>query len=107
MGFPKKARNPSVTGGRAMDIGILVARVLDENRIAEDMDFKLISERFPDVVGALVAPFVSFVKLDRRTLVLKAETSAWKQELYLQKNAIIARCNTVLGHARVSIVRII
>ena len=43
----KKRRNPPVTGDRAMDIGILVERVLQKTQIAEDVSFKTISERFP------------------------------------------------------------
>ena len=76
----KKRRNPPVTGDRAMDIGILVERVLQKTQIAE---------------------------MDGRTLVLKAVNSAWKQELFLQKNAIIERCNLLLGKPVVRDVRFV
>ena len=103
----KKRRNPPVTGDRAMDIGILVERVLQKTQIAEDVSFKTISERFPEVVGKAVLAYVKPVKMDGRTLVLKAVNSAWKQELFLQKNAIIERCNLLLGKPVVRDVRLV
>lgn len=93
----KKRRGAAVTGNRAMDIGILIDRVLQKNHIAEDVEFTTISGHFSEVVGGAVLPYVKLVKLEKRTLVLKAVNSAWKQELFLQKNTIIERCNSLLG----------
>lgn len=92
-----KRRSPAVTGGKAMDISILIERVLDKNHITEDMNFKVISERFSEVVGASILPHVKVEKIEQRTLVLKASSSTWKSELFLQKNAIIDKCNSLLG----------
>ena len=80
-----------------MDVSVLLERVLKKNHIDENMHFRTISERFGEVVGSAVLPHVELVKLDKRTLVLKAASSAWKSELFLQKNAIIERCNNLLG----------
>jgi len=103
----RKCRKPGVTGNRAMDISVLLERVLIANHISENMEFKTISERFPEVVGEAVLPYVKAVKLEGRTLVLKAVNSAWKQELFLQKNTIIERCNSLLGKPAVRDVRIV
>lgn len=103
----KKRRGAAVTGNRAMDIGILIDRVLQKNRIAEDVEFTTISGHFSEVVGEVVLPYVKLVKLEKRTLVLKAVNSAWKQELFLQKNTIIERCNSLLGKPAVRDVRIV
>ncbi|MCQ2062191.1 MAG: DUF721 domain-containing protein [Fibrobacter sp.] len=100
-----KRRTKSSTGGRVVDIAVLLERVLDSNHIAEDMNFKTLSERFSEVVGEAVLPHVKPVKLDKRTLVLKADSSAWKAELFMQKNAIIDKCNSLLGRPFVRAVR--
>ena len=103
----RKRRKLGVTGNRAMDISVLLERVLKKNHIGEDMDFRTLSERFSEVVGEAVLPYVKLVKLEKRTLVLKAVNSAWKQELFLQKNTIIERCNSLLGKPAVRDVRIV
>ena len=36
-------------------------------------------------------------KFERNILTLKCDSSAWKQELFLQKKAIIDKCNLLLG----------
>ena len=103
----RKRVGPGFSGERAVDIGVLLEMVLKKNHIAEDMDFRVLSERFSEVVGEAVLPHVELVKLDKRTLVLKARSSAWKSELFLQKNAIIDRCNTMLGKPVVQSIRFV
>lgn len=100
-------RGPGFSGKNAVDISVLLERVLDKNHISEDMNFKIISERFSDVVGTLVEPHVSLVKLEKRTLVLKAANSVWRSELFMQKNAIIAKCNALLGRPFIQSVRLV
>ncbi len=100
-------RKKGVTGQGAVDISVLLEKVLDNAHISENMDFKTLSERFVEVVGEAVLPHVELVRLDKRTLVLKAVNSAWKQELYLQKNAIITKCNLMLGKPFVQAIRFV
>ncbi len=109
MAFETKRKSGvnGTTGGRVMDISVLLERVLDKNNISQDMNFQVLSERFSEVVGETVLPHVKFVKIEGRTLVLKAATSAWKQELFLQKNAIITKCNSVLGKPFVQAIRFV
>lgn len=103
----KPRRKPPVTGNRFVDISVLVDKVLEKSHIAEDMNFKTLSEHFSEVVGEAVLPYVNLVKLDKRTLVLKTANSAWKQELFMQKNAIIARCNSLLKKPFVQTIRFV
>ncbi len=103
----KVRRKPGVTGNRAVDISVLLEKVLQKNHIAEDMDYRVLSERFVEVVGPLIFPHVNLVKLEKRILVLKAHSSAWKNELFLQKNAIIDKCNLMLGKPAVRDVRFV
>ena len=95
--YKRPKRRASISGKQVLDIGVLLQMVLDKHHISEDMNFKVLSERFGEVVGNLLLPHVSLVKLDKNTLVLKAASSAWKQELFLQKKAIIDKCNLLLG----------
>ena len=108
MDYPKRRRSiQGVTGNRAVDISVLVERVLKSSHISEDIHFKTIAEHFAEIVGNTVAPYVKLEKLDKQTLVLKAVNSAWKQELFLQKNAIIERCNSMLGKPVIRDVRFV
>ena len=104
---PFVRRKKGVTGEGAVDISVLIEKVLQKAHITENMDFKTLFERFSEVVGEAVLPHVELVKLDKRTLVLKAASSAWKSELFLQKNAIIDRCNTILGKPVVQSIRFV
>lgn len=98
-------RKKGTTGERAVDISVLLERVLKKTHIDENMHLQTISEHFGDIVGKAVLPHVEIVKLDKRTLVLKAASSAWRSELFLQKKAIIDRCNTLLGEPFIQAIR--
>lgn len=95
--YRRPKRGASVSKNQILDIGVLMQMVLDKNHISQDMHFKVLSERFSEVVGDLLLPHVSLIELNKNTLVLKAASSAWKQELFLQKKAIIDKCNSLLG----------
>ena len=75
--------------------------VLDKAHITETMALAKLSEGFAEVVGPLVKPHVEIVKFDNNILTLKCDSSAWKQELFLQKKAIIGKCNLLLGTSAV------
>lgn len=98
-------RKKGTTGERAVDISVLLEQVLKKNHIDENMHLRTISEHFGDIVGTAVLPHVQLVKLDKRTLVLKAASSAWKSELFLQKKTIIDKCNTLLGEPFIQAIR--
>ena len=93
----KRTSNKSYTGNKLQDIQVLLEQVLSKNHITEDINFKTISERFLEVVGPLLVEHVTPVKIDKNILVLHAANSALKFEMNLQKKAIIAKCNTLLG----------
>lgn len=100
-------RKKGTTGERAVDISVLLEQVLKKNHIDENMHLRTISEHFGDIVGKAVLPHVQLVKLDKRTLVLKAASSAWKSELFLQKKTIIDKCNTLLGEPFIQAIRFV
>ena len=105
--YRRPKRRASVSKNQILDIGVLMQMVLDKNNISQDMHFKVLSERFSEVVGDLLLPHVSLVELSKNTLVLKASSSAWKQELFLQKKAIIDKCNSLLGKPFVRNIRFV
>lgn len=100
-------RKKGVTGEGAVDISVLLEQVLKKNHIDENMYFNTISEHFEEIVGRAVLPHVQLVKLDKRTLVLKVASSAWRSELFLQKKAIIDKCNTLLGEPFILAIRFV
>lgn len=81
--------------------------VLDKSNITEDMTFKTLSEGFEKVVGTLLLPHVKIDRFNKGILVLKCANSAWKHELFLQKKAIIDKCNTLLGKPFVRSIRFV
>ena len=93
----KRTSNKSYTGNKLQDIQVLLEQVLSNNHITEDINFKTISERFLEVVGPLLVEHVTPVKIDKNILVLHVANSVLKFELNIQKKAIIAKCNTLLG----------
>ena len=103
----KKKTHPQSCKKRLTDIGVLLQKFLDERNLSPDMHFLTLSERFSEVVGPLLVDHVSAVSLERNTLVLKASSSAWKNELFLQKNAIITKCNSLLGKKIVKNIRFV
>lgn len=76
---------------------LLVGRVLEKFKLAEEMQFQKLVERFQEVVGELVFPHVKPLEIKKGILSLKVDNSAWKSELFLQKKAIIDKCNLMLG----------
>lgn len=100
-------RKKGTTGERAVDISVLLEQVLKKNHIDENMHLRTISEHFGDIVGNAVLPHVQLVKLDKRTLVLKVASSTWRSELFLQKKAIIDKCNSLLGEPFIQAIRFV
>ncbi|MCF0220711.1 MAG: DUF721 domain-containing protein [Fibrobacter sp.] len=105
--YNKKKRTKNICGGDPTDIGVLLKMVLDKHKISEDITFKTLCDCFENIVGTQLLPHVQPVEMKKNILVLKAANSAWKQELFLQKKAIIDKCNLVLGKPAVRDVRLI
>ena len=81
--------------------------VLDKARISDEMAFAKLVESLETIVGPLVKPHVQIVKLDRNILTLKCDSSAWRSELFLQKKAIIDKCNSLLGEPFIQAIRFV
>ena len=94
--FPKRKRK-EYTGHKVVDVELLVGRVLEKFKLAEEMQFQKLVERFQEVVGELVFPHVKPLEIKKGILSLKVDNSAWKSEWFLQKKAIIDKCNLMLG----------
>ena len=92
-----KRRGKPVCGKDPEDISVLLQMVLDKTHITDEMALEKLSEGLETIVGPLVKPHVQIAKFDKNILTLKCDSSAWKQELFLQKKAIIDKCNLLLG----------
>lgn len=104
--FENKKRSKSISNGPT-DISVLLKMVLDMSKIDQDMTFTTIKNGFEQVVGNLIYPYVEPIKIEKNILELKAANSAWRQELFMQKKAIIDKCNLLLGKPAVRDVRLI
>ena len=58
------------------------------------------------VVGKVVAKNCSAEKVDQRTIVVKASTPVWRNELALKKNEILDKLNAALGEKIIKDMRI-
>ncbi len=58
-----------------------------------------------DIVGDHIAKATTPVRIVQGVLVVKVKTSAWRNELTLQKNALIERLNTAIGERVVRDIR--
>lgn len=105
--FKRNRRKKGFCEGGPADISVLLKMVLDKNKISEDMTLKTLTDNFEKVVGPLLLAHISPVKFDKNILTLKCENSVWKHELFLQKKAIIEKCNIVLGKPAVRDVRLV
>lgn len=105
--FEQRRRKNGVCKNGPADISVLLKMVLDKSNITEDMTFKTLSEGFEKVVGTLLLPHVKIDRFNKGILVLKCANSAWKHELFLQKKAIIDKCNTLLGKPFVRSIRFV
>ena len=92
-----KRRGKPVCGKDPEDISVLLQMVLDKTHITDEMALEKLSAGLETIVGPLIKPHVQIVKFERNILTLKCDSSAWKQELFLQKKAIIDKCNLLLG----------
>ena len=92
----RKKRKKAVCGKDPEDISVLLQMVLDKAHITEEIAIEKLSAELETIVGTLVKPHVQIAKFDKGILTLKCDSSAWKQELFLQKKAIIDKCNLLL-----------
>ena len=97
MSLTRRRSNKSLTNNKVVDIQVLVDMVLEKKNMSDSLHFETLKKGFSQVVGEQISPHVKPISLDRGILSLKASSSAWKSELFLQKNAIIEKCNNLLG----------
>ena len=84
-----KKRGKPVCGKDPEDISVLLQMVLDKSHITDEMALEKLSEGLETIVGPLVKPHVQIAKFDKNILTLKCDSSAWKQELFLQKKLLL------------------
>ena len=90
-------RKKPVCGKDPEDISVLLQMVLDKAHITDEMALEKLTNGLEMIVGPLIKPHVQIAKINKNILTLKCDGSAWKQELFLQKKAIIDKCNLLLG----------
>lgn len=102
-----KKRKKGVCENQFEDIGVLLQMVLDKHHITEDMTLQTLTEKFADIVGNLLIEHTKIANFSKGILTLKCANSVWKQELFMQKKAIIDKCNLVLGKFCVNDIRFV
>ena len=82
-------RKKPVCGKDPEDISVLLQMVLDKAHITDEMALEKLTNGLETIVGSLVKPHVQIAKFERNILTLKCDSSAWKQELFLQKKLLL------------------
>ena len=60
-----------------------------------------------DVVGKVVSSVTKAEKVESGTLVVRVDTSTWRQELHMQKKEIIKKINKKIGTKAIREIRFI
>ena len=60
-----------------------------------------------EVVGRKVSKAAKAVKVDRGTLIVKTDSSVWRQELQMQKEQLIEKINKKIGSGAIKEIRFI
>lgn len=101
----KKRRRVKCFASKPTDISILLERCLQGPVLGSKMGSFALSKHFEEIIGERLTPYVSLVDLENSILILKVSNAVWKSELFLQKKAIISKCNQVLNAAIVKEIR--
>ena len=88
-------RKASVDG--PTDISLILDKVLKSPELKGKLDDAVLVQRWPEVVGEQVASKVKILDFKDGTLLLRADSSAWRSEVNFAKKAILERSNTLLG----------
>ncbi len=82
-----------------------VSRVMDimmnTTGIGRQVSEKELMGRWGEVVGEQIAQNVKLLDIQNGWLILKTESSVWKNEINLRKKSIFQRSNEVLGKSLV------
>ncbi|MDR1759122.1 MAG: DUF721 domain-containing protein [Fibrobacter sp.] len=81
---------------RPEDASILLEHLLNHPNLRDKNDLLTLNRHFVEIVGATLAARISIADLKQKKLFLKVPQAVLKSEIFLQKKAIIERCNSVL-----------
>jgi hypothetical protein len=87
-------------------IAELVEAVLQENRIGRDAPEHTIRERWAELVGPASAAYSHPVKLERNLLTVLTSHAVVRNELFLHREAIVARIRQMRGCESVKALRL-
>lgn len=85
----------------------LIGRVLSQAGLGEQLYRLDIFRRWPEAVGAKIAQRTAPQSFSRGTLVVRAASSTWQNELMFLRGAIIAKLNALLGAPRITELKVI
>lgn len=79
------------------DISVVLENYLKGPEFGMHSGYLILSKNFEELVGKALLPHVSLLSLENSVLYLKVASSVWKSELFLQKKAIITKCNQFMN----------
>lgn len=82
---------------KIQNVGDLLGQLMNSLGIADRVYEQRVLQEFDRIMGPEFCRRVHAVKIDRGVLFLQVASSAWRQELYYQKQLIRDRLNGALG----------
>ena len=86
---------------------LLLSRIFAAGEIGEKQNLFTLMANFENLFGKQLAEHLKIIDLKNSTLVLKASNSVWNPESEYQTQALIERCNGLLGATCVKHIRFV
>jgi predicted nucleic acid-binding Zn ribbon protein len=88
-------------------IGGLILEALNKMGYAERIQRQSAVTGWSDIVGEVISNETKALKIDKKTLVVKVQRAAWRQQLIFLKEEILKKIETELGEGVVEDIRFI
>jgi predicted nucleic acid-binding Zn ribbon protein len=88
-------------------IGALILESLNKMGYAEKIHRQSVVINWSEIVGKTISKETKALKIDNKTLVVKVDKAAWRQQLVFLKDEILRKIETELGKDVVEDIRFI
>ena len=89
------------------ELNILLKKYLETHNACQILLLEKLQKNLEKIVGTYLLNQVVLTDLKQGILTIKTPSSAWKSELFLQKKAIIGKCNHILETPAIKDIRFI
>ena len=88
-------------------INTALKSLIEKTGLKKQLEQQRVLEMWGKIVGDAIAKNTEAVSVNQVTLVIKAKSAAWRQELQLQKKEILENLNTVSANKLIKDIRFV